>query len=81
MNKKRIILIVILCIVILGVGGSIAIRKYEEEKQKQAQQSALGRVSTPEEFAKPAVFLLSPAASYLTGIMLTVDGGMYKGTL
>ncbi len=52
-----------------------------EEMTKQAQTSALGRISTPEEFAKPAVFLLSPAASYLTGVMLTVDGGMYKGTL
>lgn len=52
----------------------------EEEKQKQAQQSALGRVSQPDEFAKPAVFLLSSAASYLTGVMLSVDGGMYKGT-
>jgi len=52
----------------------------EEEMKKQAQQSALGRVSQPDEFAKPAVFLLSPAASYLTGVMLSIDGGMYKGT-
>ena len=53
----------------------------EEETRKQAQQSALGRISQPDEFARPAVFLLSPAASYLTGVMLSVDGGMYKGTL
>jgi 3-oxoacyl-[acyl-carrier protein] reductase len=38
-------------------------------------------MSTPEEFANAAVFLVSPAASYLTGVMLTVDGGLYKGTL
>jgi 3-oxoacyl-[acyl-carrier protein] reductase len=37
-------------------------------------------MATPQEFAKAAVFLASPAASYITGHMLTVDGGMYKGT-
>jgi 3-oxoacyl-[acyl-carrier protein] reductase len=36
-------------------------------------------MGTPEEFANAAVFLLSPAASYITGVMLTVDGGLYKG--
>jgi 3-oxoacyl-[acyl-carrier protein] reductase len=53
----------------------------EEEMEKQAKDSALGRMGTPEEFANAAVFLVSPAASYITGVMLTVDGGMYKGTL
>jgi 3-oxoacyl-[acyl-carrier protein] reductase len=53
----------------------------EEEFSRQAQDSPLGRMGKPEEFAKAAVFLLSPAASYITGVMLTVDGGMYKGTL
>jgi 3-oxoacyl-[acyl-carrier protein] reductase len=52
-----------------------------EERQKKAQQTALGRMGTPEEFANAAAFLLSPAASYITGVMLTVDGGLYKGTL
>lgn len=51
------------------------------EIKKQAEASPLGRISSPEEFAKPAVFLVSPAASYLTGVMLPVDGGLYKGTL
>jgi 3-oxoacyl-[acyl-carrier protein] reductase len=53
----------------------------EEEIAKQAKDSSLGRIGTPEEFANAAVFLVSPAASYITGVMLTVDGGMYKGTL
>jgi 3-oxoacyl-[acyl-carrier protein] reductase len=52
----------------------------EEETKKQANESPLGRLGKPEEFANAAVFLLSPAASYITGVMLTVDGGMYKAT-
>ncbi len=52
-----------------------------EEIAKQSKESALGRMASPEEFANVAVFLLSPAASYITGAMLSVDGGMYKGTL
>lgn len=53
----------------------------DEEIRKQMAESPLGRMARPEEFAKPAVFLVSPAASYITGVMLTVDGGMVKGTL
>ena len=53
----------------------------EEEFSKQTQDSPFGRMGKPEEFANAGVFLLSPAASYITGVMLTVDGGMYKGTL
>ena len=52
----------------------------EQELRKQAAASALGRLSTPEEFGNVAAFLCSPAAAYLTGLMLPVDGGMYKGT-
>lgn len=52
----------------------------EEEIRKQAKDSPLGRMGKPQELANAAVFLLSPAASYITGVMLTVDGGMYKGT-
>jgi 3-oxoacyl-[acyl-carrier protein] reductase len=53
----------------------------EAEAALDAQKSVFGRVGRPEEFANAAVFLLSPAASYITGVMLTLDGGQYKGTL
>ncbi len=53
----------------------------EEERQKIASQTALGRLANPEEFARVAVFLVSPAASYITGSMIAVDGGFYRGTL
>lgn len=35
----------------------------------------MGRVGTPEEVAKAALFLMSEDASYITGAVLTVDGG------
>ncbi|UCD97513.1 MAG: SDR family oxidoreductase [Chloroflexota bacterium] len=52
----------------------------DEELTKQAKDSPLGRLGSPKEFANMAVFLASPAASYLTGSMIVVDGGMYKAT-
>ncbi len=57
-----------------GSGTSIT-----EETAKVANETAMGRLGTPREFANAAVFLVSPAASYITGTMLDVNGGLTKG--
>jgi 3-oxoacyl-[acyl-carrier protein] reductase len=41
----------------------------------------LGRMGKPEEFANAVVFLASPAASYITGVTLPIDGGSLKASL
>jgi NAD(P)-dependent dehydrogenase (short-subunit alcohol dehydrogenase family) len=39
------------------------------------QMHPLGRVGTPEEVAEAVVWLCSPAAAFITGVLLPVDGG------
>lgn len=52
----------------------------EDEFAKQTAEIPLGRMGRPDEFANAAVFLVSPAASYIHGVALAVDGGIIKGT-
>ncbi|MFW5771831.1 MAG: SDR family oxidoreductase [Phototrophicaceae bacterium] len=53
----------------------------EEELAKAAAAIPLRRVGTVEEFANAAVFLCAPAAGYITGVALPVDGGSIRATL
>lgn len=51
----------------------------ETARAQGAAAIPLRRYGQPAEFGRVAAFLLSPAASYLTGIMLPVDGGISRG--
>lgn len=53
----------------------------EEEQRKTEAGIPLGRMGKPEEFANAAVFLCSPAAGFISGVALAVDGGATLATL
>jgi 3-oxoacyl-[acyl-carrier protein] reductase len=50
----------------------------EDSRARNSAAIPLRRYGEPAEFGRAAAFLLSPAASYLTGVMLPVDGGALR---
>jgi 3-oxoacyl-[acyl-carrier protein] reductase len=50
----------------------------DEVRARRSQEIPLRRYGEPEEFGRLAAFLLSPAASYITGAMVPVDGGSIR---
>lgn len=55
--------------------SSLALEKDPERKKKVLSRTPLGRLGRPEEVADAALFLVSPESSYITGVVLPVDGG------
>lgn len=49
----------------------------DDQKKKLAEQIPLGRLGTAEDVANTAVFLCAEASSYITGVVISVNGGMY----
>ena len=49
----------------------------EEQKSALLAQIPLGRLGRPEDVASAVAFLAAPAAAYITGAVLHVNGGMY----
>ncbi|WP_372439104.1 SDR family NAD(P)-dependent oxidoreductase, partial [Pandoraea sputorum] len=61
-----------------GVWGTIE-REQPETFAQCLAANPFGRMGRPEEVARAAVFLASPAASFITGTTLLVDGGLSRG--
>ena len=51
----------------------------DDLKQKAIEMIPLGRVGAPEDVANAVAFLASEEASYITGHVLNVNGGMLMG--
>ena len=55
--------------------GGVANKQPQAFVEAYSARTPLGRLAQPEEVAGPVVFLASPAASYVTGSAIMIDGG------
>ena len=54
-------------------------RALEEIRREEAKAIPLGRFGRPEEIADFVTYLVSDRASYVTGNVIQIDGGMFRG--
>ncbi|WP_295819191.1 SDR family oxidoreductase [uncultured Deinococcus sp.] len=58
-----------------GTEGMARLAPDEQSRSRVAGSVPLGRMGVPQDIANAALFLVSDAASYVTGVILPVDGG------
>jgi len=51
----------------------------DEQQKRGAATIPIGRYGAPDDFGRVGAFLLSDAASYVTGTSVAVDGGLIRG--
>jgi 2-keto-3-deoxy-L-fuconate dehydrogenase len=51
----------------------------EEARRRLVARQPMGRLGTPEEVARAALYLASDEASFVTGTVLAIDGGILAG--
>jgi NAD(P)-dependent dehydrogenase (short-subunit alcohol dehydrogenase family) len=61
------------------IGSETVLGLLDGRESEFAQQALLRRIGTPEDVANAVLFLASPLASYITGVVLDINGGMYMG--
>jgi 3-oxoacyl-[acyl-carrier protein] reductase len=61
-----------------GVNAQKAGIAVEEQRKRALSTIPLGRYGAPDDFGRVGAFLLSDAASYITGTAVPVDGGLIK---
>lgn len=69
---------------VLELSNATAVREGitpEQAERRTIDKIPLGRMGTPEECAAVIAFLASPAASFVTGVTIPVDGGWVRSLL
>ena len=93
MNKTKTFLIAVAVMSLMACGGNKTERKAEPvavetetvktgmteglDEEALKQQIPMRRFGTPQEVADAVAFLVSPQAGYITGNVISINGGLY----